>query len=410
MLIRLIRRANAVHPRLLHYAAATVLIGISGGIFETTLNNFLSDTFHITAVARGRLEFPRELPGFLTAVGAGALFFLPERLVASVAFAMVGIGMLGLGVFGQQWWRMLLFLVIWSSGLHLSMPVTGSLTMSLAPEEKRGRRLGQIGAVGRFGTIAGCLLVWYFLAGDRRDYLPTFAAGAAAAFVAALLVSTLHGVGTEQPRPRLLLRRRYWLYYALEAFSGARKQIFVTFGPWVLVKVFGERPATFAKLWMVTSVLGLLFQPGVGDLIDSLGERTILMGEGAVLFGLCVAYGYAERLIPARRWALRLLYGCYVLDQLLFAVGMARTTYVSKIAASAADVAPTLSAGVSINHAISMSIPSLGGYVWDAYGYPWVFVGGAGLALLGLMLAALVKTPPARSMNRQHLGSEEGRE
>ena len=397
MLRKFLQRANNIHPRLLQYAAAIALVGIASGIFETTFNNFLDDTFHIGASARGMLEFPRELPGFLTAVGAGALFFLPERLVASVAFSLIAAGMLGLGLLGSVWWRMLLFMVIWSAGTHLSMPITRSLTMSLAPEERRGRRLGQLGAVSRLGTIAGCLLVWAMLSRTVRSYLPTFAAGAAAAAVAAGLVASLRGVGTEEPRPRLLLRRRYWIYYALETLFGARKQIFITFGPWVLVKIFGERPATFAKLWIAAGFLGILFQPSLGTLIDAVGERAILLADGAAIFAVCVAYGFAEKLIASRRWALRVLYAAYIFDQLLFSVGMARATYVSKVAPSPEEVAATLSMGVTINHAVSMSVPSLGGWVWDAYGYHWVFVGAAGVAMLVMVFASRVRVPRRRA-------------
>ena len=78
-------RVAAADPQLLVFLAGVLFLMAASGIYETTFNNFLNDTFHITAGQRGRLEFPRELPGFLVAATAGALFFLPEVRVASVA-------------------------------------------------------------------------------------------------------------------------------------------------------------------------------------------------------------------------------------------------------------------------------------------------------------------------------------
>ena len=46
-------------------------MGLSMGLGEISFNNFLSDTYHMDAMSRGELEFPRELPGFLVAAFAG---------------------------------------------------------------------------------------------------------------------------------------------------------------------------------------------------------------------------------------------------------------------------------------------------------------------------------------------------
>jgi hypothetical protein len=69
------------------------------------------------------------------------------------------------------------------------------------------------------------------------------------------------------------------------------------------------------------------------------------------------------------------------------AVEMARSTYVRKIAVDQADVMPTLSAGTSIDHVVSMSIPVLGGLLWTAFGYQFVFLAAAGIAVLNMILS-----------------------
>ena len=149
-----------INPQLRLFLVAVMLMGVAGGIFETTFNNFLSDTFDIEADARGFLEFPRELPGFLTALFAGLLFFLPETMIGAAAAVCVGAGMIGIAVWGASWHTMLAFMILWSAGTHLLMPVRSSVGILLADEKRQGRRLGQVAGAGIGATLLGCGVVW----------------------------------------------------------------------------------------------------------------------------------------------------------------------------------------------------------------------------------------------------------
>ncbi len=374
-------------------------LGLTSGIFETTFNNFLNDTFHITAKARGKLEFPRELPGFLVALVGGALFFLSEvKLGAFAAFA-AALGIAGLVSVGTSWGPMVLCMVLWSTGNHLLMPVNNTIALSLAPRERRAARLGQIGAVGVAAAIVGSSLVWLgleYLHISYRGILSVAACGALVAAAAMTRVPPLPARGVQ--RPKLVLKRRYSLYYLLCVFSGSRKQIFVTFGPWVLIKVFHEPAPTIAKLWIVASIVGIFFQPALGKAIDRFGERAILMLDAILIMGVCLGYGFAHATPLAR--PVHLVYVCYVLDNILFAMGMARATYIDRIAETEADVHASLSVGVSIDHAVSMSIPTLGGWLWVQYGFPYVFVAAAAIAFLNLVAASFIRAP------RRHVAVE----
>jgi len=368
-------------------------LGVTSGIFETTLNNFLSDTFHITAQQRGRLEFPRELPGFLVAVLGGALFFLSEVRLGVLATVCLASGLAGLAMLGDRSYGvMILFLMLWSAGSHMMIPISSTVTLSLAPQGKRAGRMGQVGSVSMMTTILGSGLVWIGLEHVRLGYRAMFLVAAAGALVAALVLTRLRPLPARPgKRPKLVLKRRYSLYYLLCVFSGARKQVYITFGPWVLIKVFGEPAPTIAKLWIVASLIGIFFQPRLGRLIDRLGERVILMADAVVLILICLGYGFASRLPLAH--PAHLVYACYVLDQVIFACSMARATYLDKIAESESDVHASLSVGVSIDHAVSMSIPALGGLLWVQSGYPAVFVAAACIAVCNFTAASFLKVP-----------------
>lgn len=377
---------------LVFFLTGMALLSIAGGIFETTFNNYVNDTFNLSADARGFLEFPRELPGFLTALLAGMLFFLQETRIAAVCAIMVGAGMIGLAFKGGSWNPMLLYMTVWSVGMHLIMPIRSSVGMALAGSREKGRRLGQISSTGLAAGIAGCALVWVTMKHFRADYRLVFAIGGVAALAAAFFFWGMRLPDAHLQRPKFVWRKSYWLYYVLAFLFGARKQIFITFGPWVLVKVFQQQAYIFAQLWIVASLLGVAFQPWLGRMIDRRGERWVLMADSVCIFLICLGYGFSS-LIPLRPLALGLLFACFVADQLLFGVNMARDTYLAKIAVAKEDVAPTLSLGITINHAVSMSIPFVGGLLWMRYGHASVFVVTAGIAVVMFVFSAMLRLP-----------------
>ena len=375
------KRIRKAHPNLLLFAGGMALLGVAGSMFETTFNNFLSDRFQIAADARGFLEFPRELPGFLTALFAGVLFFVAETHIAAAAALCVGVGMIGIAVWGGTWWSMIALMTIWSTGAHVIMPVRSSISMDLAQKGKKGRRLGQIQGATIAASILGCALVWGIMDLTPKNYTLVYLIGGVTAIAAAALFFMMRMPGAHLRRPKFVWKREYRLYYVLAFLFGARKQIFITFGPWVLVKVFHQEATVFAKLWIAAAVLGVLFQPALGRMIDRFGERKVLLADSAFIFAICMGYGFAHKL-GSPHLAVWVLYACLVTDQLLFGVNMARDTYLAKIAVQPQDVAPSLSLGVTINHAVSMSVPALGGLVWIRYGHTWVFIGAAAVAVL----------------------------
>lgn len=394
---RIINRLRTTSPQLLLYFTAIIFMGAASGCFDTSYNNFLSDVFHITAQGRGMLEFPREMPGFLVAAMTGLLAALAETTVASIAGLATFVGMMGLGwvhltdTNPGAWHWMVFFTVVWATGTHLGMPVQASIGMSLAHESKRGRRLGQMGSLGGVGVIIGASIAWA-LCGTHSTppYWLIFMSGAVLALCAAITFVQIRGVGRQTKRPRLVVRRKYWLYYVLCILFGARKQIFMTFGPWVLIKVFKQPVSTFAKLRITNSCLTVFTNPFIGSLIDRWGERRVLMVDSFLLMLVCLGYGASYRFGSAGVWV---AFACYVLDEVIFGFGMARTVYLSKIAEKPEHVTASLGLGVSLDHAVSMTLPTLGGLIWMRYGHPWVFFAGAVIGLLMTIFASMIRVP-----------------
>jgi MFS family permease len=254
--------------------------------------------------------------------------------------------------------------------------------------------MGQIAATSIAASILGCSVVWIAMRWFHANYRVIFIIGGVAACAASLFFFRMCMPNAHLQRPRFVWHRRYWLYYVLALLFGARKQVFITFGPWVLIRIFHQPAWIFAQLWIAAALLGIFFQPALGRAIDRLGERTVLAADSVLILLVCLGYGFAHRLANPTL-ALGLLYVCFVGDNLLFGVNMARDTYLSKIAVRPEHVAPTLSLGITINHVVSMSIPALGGLMWMKYGHPSVFLATAGVAVLMGIFSTMVKVPPA---------------
>lgn len=409
MITRFYRRLQSIHPELPKFLAALFLMAVCGGIFEATYNPYLYAQFHISPQVRGNLEFVREFPGLMNAPLMGALARWPESVVAAFSALVTALGTGGLGLWGSNWWLMLVCTILWGVGSHLIMPIRSSLTMALGGQTKRARRLGQVSAVQIVGSILGSAIVWvvfdYLGRGrpdpvdgmigpvDRWQYDVTFYAAAVACLGAAVFFALLRDIGSHAGRPPFVLKRRYWLYYALNVLYGGRKQVFLTFGRWVLVTVFHQRASTFARLSIVASTISIPFNQYLGRLVDRFGERDVLVVDSFLLMLVCLGYGGARHLGLSDTAALWIVCASYVGDQVFFGLGMARDTYMSKIAETPSDLTASLSVGVTIDHLISVSVPTLGGMLWLRHGYEAVFMAAAVMAVFMTIFSAMVKAP-----------------
>jgi len=280
---------------------------------------------------------------------------------------------------------LVVFVVIWSLGDHIIFAVEGPIGLVLAKRGNEGHRLGQLGGARNLGVILGVGGVYLLakLAGNRYEYFYGLAALAAA--LAGWNYLRLRVGETTARSRRLVWKRKYGIFYAISALFGVRKQIFLAFGGWVLVSLHGVPVSTIALLYFIAAALGVFFRPLLGDIIDWVGERAVLAADEVLLLGICLVYAFVTDV--------RLLYGAYVLDSILFALRIARTTYLKKIADDPADITPTISMGITIDHVVAMSLPILSGWLWETYGHQWVFLLAGGIALVGFFICLRIRVP-----------------
>lgn len=380
---------DSIANPLLLFSLSVLMMGIYSGLYDPSFNNYLAQVHHLGEVARGGLEFPRELPGFLIVFVFAALIFLPDTRIAMFAALMVGVSLWGQGFMAPEMKQVVFWMLLWSTGAHLFMVLKSSITLRLAEEGRAGQLMGRLGALEAGGALCGMLLVYLGVSRFHFSFGAIFGIAGTCALLAAICLFVIRPEPLIRGPRSLMLKKKYFLYYVLCMVFGARKQIFLTFAPWVLIKIFHSEVQTFAILGIVGTVISLFFRPLLGKAIDAWGERIIIFWESVILIIICLLYGFATHWFPARI-ALGIVMTCYIIDQLLFAVTMARATYLNRIAESPADVAPTLSMGTTLDHAVSMSVPLLGGILWARYGFQWVFVAAAFIALLNMGIALYI--------------------
>ena len=359
---------------------------------NSILNNFLDDTYQLTSFQRTILEFPRELPGFLLAFISAALFFLRSRRLAVFASILGAIGMVLIALFPGRYSIFCIWMFLLSVGQHLLMPLVSSIGMELAREGQDGRRLGQINSIRNVATVLGSLFIFAGFKYFHFNFMIAFVLAALVYLVGSVFFYSMNPGQSHSPKLRLKLHKEYRLYYWLAILFGTRKQLFLTFAPWVLVTVYHEPTTTLAVLLILGGIAGIVFQPILGNAIDRFGERVVLMMEASVLILVCFGYGFAESFLPHKQ-AFYLVAACFVVDQLLMSVSMARATYLKKIAVHPDHITPTLTMAVTIDHAFSIGVAVLGGAIWKYLGYQYVFLFGSAIACVNVISTFQIRIP-----------------
>jgi len=388
-----------ISKELFIFLIISVLMGVVTAVESTSLANRLYEDLNFTVMQRSLLETPRELPGLLTVVLIGVLNGLGDIRIAAVANIVGGIGLLFFGLVPNEFSLVLITLLIYSTGGHIYLPLASTIAMSFAKGENFGQRIGQVQGLGSLAIIvtsAVLFLLYHFV---NVTYELVFVIAAVAMVLSGVLFLLL---GTCQEKivceTRFVFRKEYKMYYIMMIVNGARKQITITFVPWLIIDVFKQPVTTITFLFFIVCVINIFFKPWFGSLIDSKGERYAIQFEAIIMFIACIGFAFAKTLFSFTA-ALGIVGVCYVMDKLMESAAMARATYVKRLSNNASEVARTLSMGQSMDHVVSMFIPIGAGYIWyinGANGYMYVFIGALFISILNFFLASKLKVKEER--------------
>ena len=377
-----------------------LLWGIGIGCFAAAMNNYLANIYHMDSVERGWLEFFRELPGLALMFILALLHKVSDWKIMRLG-TMVSMAGAALLLIPADKIAVTAMIMIWSLGEHLVMPVRSVIAMQVARTGCAGQSLGLLTSVMNLGTVTGSLLVALIF------YLGTvhFAQSEAVLFnvlwcviillMIASTVSTFTRYAPSIPsqRPRLYFHRKFSKFYALELFYGARKQIFLTFAPYVLIREYGLTTAAMAFLLGICAFINIFAAPAIGRLTDKWGYRNTMIYDTVILFFVCIFYGYAGRFF-AFEIAFWIVCVNFVLDAVISTTSLATNIYVRDLAESQDELTATLSTGISVNHLVAIITAPAGGWIWVKFGIEYLF-GFSALMAIGNTLFAMTLPKPS---------------
>ena len=371
--------------------AALALMAMANAFAFSSWNalhtNYAVDVIHFGGREQGILHTVREIPGFLAFAAVFFLLIMREQTLGVLSVLTIGIGVALTGFFPAAF-GFYATTLIKSLGFHYYETVAQSLALQWFDKETAPSRMGRIYSFASMATIGAYGLLfftWKFLG---LDYKWVFLAGGAVAFGVGVYVWLCFPRFEEkvEQRKAIILRKRYWLYYAITFVGGARRQIFIIFAILMMVQKFGYTVSDMTLLLLGNAMFTTLIAPRFGRFIEHWGERRSIIIEHAGLMAVFAAYALVHD--PYIAAAL------YMLDNAFFSMSIAHRTYFQKIG-DPDHMAPTAGVAFSINHIAAVFIPIPLGLLWDVH-YTWVFWIGVGIAGVGLLLSFLVPRNPAK--------------
>ena len=375
------------------FLLSILITGISYGLYRGMMDNYLAEVVKMGEMDRGITEFFREIPGVLLIfiLAAFCMFSVETMYKVGAIIMLAGMGMHAM----LPATKVLATLAIctYSLGEHIQIGMKNTLTLKYAKPGCGGTALGAQSAATQIGTLAGYLVIMvvFALFTKNQPYIPFFYIAAALAAVSVICSMRISGRSESDSAKRFYFSKKYTKYYMLEMFYGSRKQVFITFGPYVLILFYGANAATISLLFAVSAIICFFMSPVIGRIIDKLGYKTVMVADTLILVIVCFFYGFAHYLFPKN---IAFIVCCvnYVLDAVISLSSMASNVYVQDLADSQDEVKATISTGVSINHVISIFIALFGGWIWQTLGIELLFIISAVLGLLNSAYAATIKT------------------
>ncbi|WP_372598005.1 MFS transporter [Amphritea sp.] len=358
---------------------------LSMGVWMALLNNFAIEKAAFTGVEIGILQSLREIPGFLSFGAVLLLVLMREQTLALVSMLLLGLGTALTGFFPNEV-GLYCTTVLMSMGFHYYETMNQSLSLQLFSKEEAPHRLGQMVAIGSFASLVAFALVWLALdiSGLSMQSVYLLGGGVTVSITLFCWLAFPRMEGKVEQHKKLLLRKRYWLYYALVFMGGARRQIFMVFASFLMVEKFGFTAGEISIMFLINGALNMFCAPRIGRLIGYWGERKTLTIEYIGLIIVFTAYA-----IVSDPW---IAVGLYIADHLLFSMAIAQKTYLQKIA-DPKDLASTAGVSFTINHIAAVVLPAAYGVLW-IISPAAVFLTGAALGAVSLMLARMVPEKP----------------
>ena len=362
-----------------------ILLSIAAAVglqaWQTLFNNFAVEIAGMKGYHIGMIQSIREIPGFLSLLAIYVLLIIKEHRLSALSILLLGIGLGATGLFPTFSGLMLTTLVS-SFGFHYYETTKKSLTLQHFDPAAAPWVFGKQTSVSAASNILVGLVIYavsfVFSYGQVYLFIGAFVCGIA---LWGMFQDPSATTAVVQHK-KMVLRKKYWLYYFLTFMAGARRQIFMAFAAFLMVKKFEFSIQQITLLFVLNNVIGYFFAPLIGRSIIRYGERKVLSLEYIGLTLIFLTYAVVETKMIAA--------AIYILDHVFFNFGIGINTYFQKIG-DPRDIAATMAVGFTINHIAAVFLPAIGGILWMV-DYRIPFVAGAGMALISLLAVQKIRS------------------
>jgi len=348
-------------------------------VWRSLFDNFVVNEIGLNRSHVGILQSVREIPGFLALLVVYVLLIIKEHRLSALSVLILGAGVAATGFF-PSFYGILVTTLIMSFGFHYFETTNQSLTLQYFDNKTSPIVFGKLRSFASASNICAGIII--FVLAPILNYLQLYLL-----FGGLIVVASLWALSQDPcdknlipQRKKMILKKRYWLFYFLTFMAGARRQIFVAFAVFLLVKKFHFSVQEIAVLFIVNNVINFFLSPFIGKCIVIFGERKVLSLEYFSLIIIFLSYAFVESKI--------IVAFLYIADHIFFNFAIAIRTFFQKIA-DPKDIAPSMAVGFTINHIAAVFLPAIGGFLW-LVDYRITFVVGAVLSLFSLLLVQLI--------------------
>ena len=358
----------------LYLAVLTICSTIGLQAWITLFNNFAVEVVGLAGNHIGVIQSVREIPGFLALLAVYIIMIVKEHRLSALSILILGFG---LGITGllPSYAGLVLTTLVMSFGFHYYETTNMSLTLQYFDEKISPWVFGKQRSYAAASSIAVGLAIYVlaFLMSFTQIYL----------LIGGLIIAAAVWALNQKPaqqeviaqRKKMILRKKYWLFYFLTFMAGARRQIFMAFAVLLMVQKFHYSLQEVTILFVVNNIINYYLSPLIGKSIIRFGERKVLSLEYINLVFIFIAYA-----TTGSKWLVAVL---FILDHIFFNFSIAIRTYFQKIG-DPRDIAPSMAVGFTINHIAAVFLPALGGILW-VMDYRIPFFGGAAMSIISLM-------------------------
>lgn len=370
------------NPMYLFLLLLTVAVAVGFQGWRTLFNNFAVEEAGLNGLQVGTVQSVREIPGFLAIAIVLILPFIKEHKLAIVTVLLLAASVALTGFF-PSFVGLIVTTLLMSIGFHYYETVNQSLTLQSFSKADTPMVLSRFKSVAALTNVAvgAIILALAYVLPYQWIYLII---GVAIVLIVLWIFIKLK---VKQPgipqHKKIIIRKRYWLFYTLNFLSGARRQIFVVFAVFMLVERYHFSVQEVTILFVINNLISWRLNPYMGRWINRYGERKMLSIEYISLFLIFAGYALIEN-----RW---LVGGLYIMDHIFFGFSIGINTYFKKTA-DPKDIAPSMATGFTINHIMAVVIPVMGGALW-LWSWRLPFIVGSIIALMSLFFAQKIVLP-----------------